>query len=45
MSKFTGEIDFNDNMPEIRVTITIPDNVKNKQDKINQIYDILATKK
>ena len=26
---------------EILVSINIPDNVRNRQDKINQIYDIL----
>ena len=38
-------LDFKDNTPEIKVTVTIPNNVKNKQAKINQIYDILTTKK
>ena len=30
-----------DNQIDIKVTIHIPDNVRNKQDKINRIYNIL----
>ena len=30
-----------DNLTAIKVTIHIPDNVRNKQEKINRIYNIL----
>jgi hypothetical protein len=29
---------------EVKVTIHIPDDVKNRQQKVNQIYDILKPK-